>query len=118
MSVKCLKCGEAFEPQLDKCPKCGSGDRLVTVEDSCHASDMIGVKEKAKGYHRFKRSSKSGEKVGKNGKIARETRIIDKKTRRYYHRIEVQNEKGEWVTTHEEDEPLEEHGQNQQKKKS
>jgi hypothetical protein len=103
---------------MPKCPKCGSGDRLIIVEDTIHVHEMIGVKEKVKGYHKFQRSSRSGEKVGKNGKIARETRTIDKKTGRYYHRIEVQNEKGEWVTTHEEDEPLEEHRQNRPKKKS
>ena len=61
MSIKCLNCGEPLEPNMHKCPKCGSGNRLVTVGDSCKAREMIGVKEKAEGYHRFRRFSKSGE---------------------------------------------------------
>jgi hypothetical protein len=58
---------------------------------------MIGVKEKEEGYHRFRRYSKSGEKVSKRGKTARETLIIDKEAKVKYHLVEEQNEKGEWA---------------------
>jgi predicted nucleic acid-binding Zn-ribbon protein len=107
MPLKCLRCGEPLEPEMAKCPKCGSGDRLVTVEDSIHALDMVGVKQKAEGYRRFKRYSRSVEKVSKHGKIARETLIIDKETKRKYHLVEEQNEQGEWIVVHKEDEPFE-----------
>ena len=92
---------------MHKCPKCGSGNRLVTVGDSCKAREMIGVKEKAEGYHRFRRFSKSGEKVSKRGKTARETLIIDKEAKLKHHLVEEQNEKGEWVIVHKENEPFE-----------
>jgi len=91
---------------MAKCPRCGSGDRHVTFEDSAKALEMIGVKEKVKGYHKFKRYLRSGEKVSGHGKIARETLIIDKEAKRKYHVVEEQNEKGEWVLKHKEDEPL------------
>jgi hypothetical protein len=109
VSIKCLKCGEPLEPQMDKCPKCGSGDRLVIVQDSIHAHEMVGIKEKAEGYRKFKRLSRSGEKVSKHGKIARETLTIDKEAKRIYHLVKEQNEKGEWVIVHKENEPFEKH---------
>ncbi len=118
MSIKCHKCGEPLEPQMDKCPKCGSGDKDVMLGQSAKLLSMASAKVKAKGFHKFKLHVRHGGKVGKNGKIARETRRIDKETGRYIQRVEVQNEKGEWVVKHEEDEPLEQHRQKRPKQKS
>jgi hypothetical protein len=109
MSIRCLRCGEPLTPEIEKCPNCGSGDRHVMVEDSCVGRDMVGIKEKREGSHKFTKHSIYGEKVGKDGEIVRETRIIDRKTGRYYHLVEKQDEKGKWVTKHKEDEPLEQH---------
>jgi len=106
MSIECLKCGTPLKPEMEKCPKCGSRDRHITVTDSAKALEMWGVKQRAKGYHRFKKYQKQGEKISKSGKLARETLIIDKETKRKKHIVEEQNEKGEWVVVHEEDEPL------------
>jgi ribosomal protein L44E len=109
MSIRCLGCGEPLEPEMEKCPKCGSGDRHIVAEDGVIGHEMVDIKEKPEGSHKFTKHSVYGEKVGKDGEIARETRIIDRKTGRYYHLIEKQDEKGEWVTKHEENEPLEQH---------
>ncbi|MEM3660916.1 MAG: zinc ribbon domain-containing protein [Thermoproteota archaeon] len=106
MSVKCPKCGEPLKPKMEKCPKCGSGDRYVIVTDSGKGLEMVGVKQKAEGNHRFKKYSKHGEKMSKTGKPARETLIIDKEAKRKYHLVEEQNEKGEWVIVHKEDKPF------------
>jgi uncharacterized OB-fold protein len=107
MSVKCLRCGEPLKPEMEKCPKCGSRDRHVTLTDSIKALEMVRVKQKAEGYRRFKKYSKHGEKMSKTGKPARETLIIDKEAKRKYHLVEEQNEKGEWVIVHKEDELFE-----------
>ena len=106
MSIECLKCGTPLRPEMEKCPKCGSRDRHITLTDSVKALEMIGVKQKAKDYRRFKKYLKQGEKISKSGKLARETLTIDKETRRKRHLVEEQNEKGEWVVVHDEDEPL------------
>lgn len=106
MSIECLKCGTPLRPEMEKCPKCGSGDRHITVTDSAKALVMFGVRQKVKGYHRFKKYQKQGEKISKSGKLTRETLIIDKETKRKKHLVKEQNERGEWVVVHEEDEPL------------
>jgi len=87
------------------------------LEDSAKILEMVSAKVKAKGFHKFKLYVRQGEKVGKDGKIVRETRRIDKETRQYYHRVQKQNEKGEWVTVHEEGEPLEQHTRKDQDRK-
>ena len=106
MSIECLRCGEPLKPEMSACPKCGSRDRHITVTGSIKALGMVGVKQKAEGYHRFKKYSKQGEKMSKTGKLARETLIIDKEAKRKYHVVEELNKKGEWVVVHEEDKPL------------
>lgn len=106
MSIECLRCGEPLKPESGKCPKCGSRDRHITVTDSVRALEMFGVKQKAEDYHRFKKYHKQGKKISKSGKLAKETLIIDKETKRKRHVVEEQNEKGEWVVVHDEDEPL------------
>ena len=106
MSIKCLKCGTTLRPEMEKCPKCGSKDRDITVTNSVKALEMWGVKQKVKGYHRFKKYHKQGVKMSKSGKLTRETLIIDKEKKRKRHLVEEQNEKGEWVVVHDEDKPL------------
>lgn len=106
MSIKCLRCGTPLRPEMKKCPKCGSRDRHITLTETVRALEMIGVKQKTKGYHKFKKYHKQGEKISGSGKLARETLIIDKEKKRKRHFVEEQNEKGEWVVVHDEDEPL------------
>jgi len=82
MSVKCLRCGTPLRPEMEKCPKCGSGDRQVTITNSIKVLGRRGEKQKVKGYHRFKKYQKQGEKISKSGKLTRETLIIDKETKK------------------------------------
>jgi len=91
---------------MEKCPKCGSRDRHITVTDTAKGLEMVGIRQKAKGYNRFKKYIKQGEKISESGKIARETLIIDKEAKRKKHLVEEQNEKGEWIIVHDEDEPF------------
>ena len=63
---------------MEKCPKCGSRDRHITVTDTIRTLEMVGVKQKAKGYRKFKKYIKQGEKISKSGKLARQILIIDK----------------------------------------
>ena len=106
MSIRCLKCGTPLRPEIEKCPKCGSRDRRITLTGSVKVLGTVGVKQKVKGFHRFKKYQRQGEKISKSGKLARETLIIDKETKRKRHIVEEQDEKGEWVVVHDEDEPL------------
>jgi len=95
-----------LKPEVEKCPKCESRDRHITLTESVKPLEMLGVKQKAQGYKRFKKLIRQGEKISKTGKVARETLIIDKEARRKRHIVEEQNENGEWIKVHEEDEPL------------
>lgn len=106
MSVTCSKCGTPLEPEMEKCPKCGSRDRSITLTETITALVMVGVKQKAKGYHRFKKYEREGEKISNHGKLAHEKLTIDKEKKRKRHIVKEKNEKGEWVTVHNEDEPL------------
>jgi uncharacterized OB-fold protein len=106
MTLKCFECGRVLTPEMDVCPNCGSRSRLIEVLDSVKVLARVRVREKAKGYSKFKREFLCGEKIGRNGKLARELRIIDKEKRWKYHTVEEKNERGEWVLVHKEDKPL------------
>ncbi|MGD0070022.1 MAG: hypothetical protein ABSB71_00470 [Candidatus Bathyarchaeia archaeon] len=43
MSIKCHNCGELLEPNMDSCPKCGSKDRDIAVEDIGTGHDMVAI---------------------------------------------------------------------------
>lgn len=106
MTIKCLRCGEPRDENIQKCPKCGSGDRLVVVEGSFKGHEMIEIRQKIEGYNEYKKLSRQGEKIGGDGRLARETLIINRETKRKYHIVEVQNKDGEWIIEHMEDQPL------------
>ena len=74
-----------MKPEVEKCPKCGSRDRHITVTESIRALEMVGVKQKAQGYKKFKKLIKQGEKTSKTGKLAREILIIDEEMQRKRH---------------------------------
>jgi len=58
---------------MELCHNCGSRDRQVIVTESVKVFEMRVVRQKAKGYHRFKKYSKHWEKivklVGLKGKL-------------------------------------------------
>lgn len=54
MPAKCHNCGEPLEPNMDKCPKCGSGDRDIVVEDKGRGQDIVTVtRSLAAGYNQL-----------------------------------------------------------------
>jgi len=106
MGIKCLRCGEPITPETEVCPKCGSGDRQITVYDHAKAMEMLVLKQRAPGYKKFKKKAKVGEKTSRKGRRAREELIIDKEKRRKYHFVEEQNERGEWETVEHHEGPL------------
>jgi uncharacterized OB-fold protein len=63
MSVTCSKCGTPLDPEIEKCPKCGSRDRSVTLTETITALEMVAVKQKAKGYRRFKKYERERKSV-------------------------------------------------------
>lgn len=107
MANHCLKCGEPLEAGMEKCPKCGSRDKLVTINDSITTHEMLEARQRAEGCKDYKKLIRSGEKIGKKtGRLARERFVIDRENKRKYHLVEEQNEQGEWEIVHKEDEPL------------
>jgi hypothetical protein len=34
MSIECSRCGEPLKPEMEKCPKCGSRDRRITIKET------------------------------------------------------------------------------------
>lgn len=108
MVMKCLKCGTeiAVENASQPCPKCGIPDRSVEVSNEVHALEMVKVKQNIKSHDKYDKLVQDGERIGKNGKIARIQLTIDKKLKTKKHHVEEKNENGEWVVVHDEDKPL------------
>ena len=68
--------------------------------------DMVKLKQNVRSSHKYDGLLQAGERIGKNGKLARIRLFIDVRNKIKHHHVEEQNEKGEWVIVHEEDEPL------------
>jgi len=103
--IECLRCATQLKPETEVCPKCGSRDRKITIDDYGKGLEIERLKQISKAGVTNK-IIKTGEKISKTGKVARETLIIDKKKRWKYHTVEEQKESGEWVLVHSEDEHL------------
>jgi RNA polymerase subunit RPABC4/transcription elongation factor Spt4 len=101
VTIKCLKCGEPLTPEMQACPKCGSRDRLLEAYDVVHIQELMTLKAKGKNIKYIYR-----EKISKKGKLAKEELLIDKKNRIKIHRVKEIDEKGVWITVHEERIPL------------
>lgn len=105
--IVCASCSNELAPEDRLCPKCGSCDRKIFVEDHAIAREMIQIKEKVQGQKEYFRYTKSGEKVSQNTKRpTRERLVIDRRNRRKYHHVEEQDESGNWSTVHHEEESL------------
>jgi hypothetical protein len=84
---------------MRECPKCGSGDRLLEVRDSAYIHVTLKVKGNDKKFiYR--------EKLSKRGRLAKEELLIDKKSGVKVHRVKEMDERGAWITVHEERAPL------------
>lgn len=113
--LKCGKCGEELKPQDISCPKCGSGDRSVSVTDEVKAHDCVKGEVKEKDG-KTSRKFVFREKISNHGKEATEEINVDIAQNRYFQHVEEQDETGNWKQKHHEDEPLTEHNKKKQNK--
>jgi len=84
MPIQCLECGFIFENE-DRgkpCPKCGSHNRSVTVNEEGTFHELLELRKKgvssSKRKHKFDQEIKTGEKIGKDGKLISLERVIDR----------------------------------------
>jgi hypothetical protein len=105
MSLKCLKCRTDIpvENASLPCPKCGSLDRFVAVQDNPIGYDMVKDKQNVRTSHHYDKMIQAGDRIGNDGKPARIRLEIDVINKRKNHSVKVQNEKGEWVENHRDD---------------
>jgi predicted metalloprotease len=105
--VECLDCGEELTPSTKTCPNCGSTKKhfykFVNEKIRLHEGTKLKAKDKT---GKVKRKVVTREKTSKHDKEAKETLDIDIAGNRKRHHVEEQNEKGNWTTVHDEDEPL------------
>jgi hypothetical protein len=100
----CADCGTSLGSDLQKCPKSGSGNKLIKIKDTLYVSSNL------KGEIKKPDMSKSVEEfrikrkiAGKSGNIARDELVInrrDKKVTVKYHKVEEFVD-GEWQIVHE-----------------
>jgi uncharacterized OB-fold protein len=63
-SIKCGNCGEPLEPNMDKCPKCGSKNRAIAIEDRGRGQEMVTVtRSLAMGYSQLSETFDAGQKT-------------------------------------------------------
>ena len=114
----CLDCSTQLETKLDKCPKCdGANIRKIDVRINAVAQIRSGVKAKVREEIGKKpiREYGSRQQLGKNGKEARVTIAIDREKDTYVQNVDQQDEKGNWIRVHHEDESLKLHGRKKSK---
>jgi predicted nucleic acid-binding Zn-ribbon protein len=115
-SQECLECGEKLSPDMEFCPKCGSNKKQLHQV----SIDKIKIRDSQKGElkdtsRKAKQKFVSRQKLGKNGKEAKEERVVDVARNWYFHHVDVQDENGNWKKDHHEDEPLSKHNEKQKK---
>jgi len=114
MSAQCANCGFIFESNNEEvgqpCPRCGSGDRELQSNDEGKGRELA----KEKRYDSSKKHEHGsyydlvkGEKIGKDGKPVRVTRLIDREANLYIEVVLDNN--GQIVTL--KVEKLSEHGE-------
>ena len=68
--ITCIKCGKRLEPDMEKCPNCGSKDRIIRVRDGGVGKDaatvnaLITVEDSGKGEDMASISSSLVENYG------------------------------------------------------
>lgn len=101
VKIKCRDCGKEIKAEDERCPLCGSRNKIIYAYDSATILEMLVLKQKEEGYKKFKKKMKKGEKIaGESGRIARETDIYDKEKNLKYHIVEEQDESGKWMVVH------------------
>jgi len=101
---ECVECGKDLKAERKTCPSCGS-TRIhvyVTVSDGIKFRERIKATLKDSSGKKTK-IIRSGEKLSKHGKDAREELIIDIDGDRKFHHVEELDENGNWVVVHHHD---------------
>jgi hypothetical protein len=106
---QCLECKTTFSRDINSCPNCGSH----------HFCDFLAINDKpleiCEGSKRKEGKGKGSKeflderRISRDGIEVKQSRVIDKVNNRYIQSVKKQNEKGEWIEYHREDEPLSEH---------
>lgn len=105
---ECLDCGVTFDQSLRLCPKCNSKNIKNTLTLTEEIKVHEGTKRK-EGRGENSKESLDETKIGGDGIEVKQSRVIDRVNHRYAHSVSKQNENGEWVEFHHEDETLSEH---------
>ena len=100
----CGDCETLLKPDEQKCPKCGSGNKLVKIEDTISASVNLHGKVKSPSRTGNVEEFKIRRKVaGASGNLAREEMTINRRGKEEtikHHRVEEYID-GKWVVVHE-----------------
>ena len=99
----CGDCNTPLEPEMQKCPKCGSGNKLIKIEDILYVSSSLRGKIENPNVSGTIEEFRIKRKIaGESGNIARDELIInrrDKKVTVKYHKVEEFID-GEWQIVH------------------
>jgi ribosomal protein L40E len=100
----CLDCGTSLGQELQKCPKCGSGNKRIEIEDVLYASTQLRGKVKnpevSGNIEEFRIKRRI---AGESGNLARDELIINRRNRKVtikYHKVEELID-GQWQVVHE-----------------
>lgn len=105
--VHCHDCGAELKPDDNHCPFCESKHRVITASEQIKAHDMINLKQKTKGYKKFKIHLKQGEKIaGASKRPAQEFDKKDKECNLRCHIVAEQDANGKFELVHAHLEPL------------
>lgn len=110
MTIKCMDCKTELETGEQKCPKCGSGNKEISLSEKIQLLDKLKGKvkdEKTPGA--IKQFTSRTKIAGNSGNIARENLSIDRSDKDHTikkHKVEEFID-GKWVTVHEHTETYE-----------
>jgi len=100
----CADCGTSLGQDLQKCPKCGSGNKLIEIEDTLYVSSSLKGEIKKPGISTNVEEFRVKRKIaGESGNIARDELVINRRDKNVtikYHRVE-EFVNGKWQIVHE-----------------
>ena len=97
-TYRCTDCDTILVNPSHECPKCGSHMQNISVNisDSVGITQMLGADVKEDGFHEFSQHIQSGDRIGKNGKLAHIELSIDKKKGVKHHLVLERGDDGNW----------------------
>ena len=117
---RCGDCGKEWGQNDKICSNCGSTRKCSPVFAEGTIKLRTGLRGKIQNQNQLGKAArefKSVSKLSNYGKEAREYYDVDREHNRYVHNVEEQDENGNWVQKHHEDETLTEHNKKKQSKK-